>query len=129
MFPDDLRYTTEHEWIRAEGGVWTVGITAHAADQLGDVTYVEPAEPGQKVSKGQSVSAVESVKAASDIYAPCGGTVSDSNGRLEDEPDLVNQDPYGEGWFFKLEDVKESEFNALMDAKAYEAYVKEQEDA
>jgi glycine cleavage system H protein len=128
MFPDELRYTKEHEWIRADGGVWTVGITAYAAELLGDVTYVEPAEPGQKVKKGQAVSAVESVKAASDVYAPCGGTVSESNSGLEDAPDLVNQDPYGEGWFFKLEDVSESEFNALMDATAYEAHVKEQED-
>jgi glycine cleavage system H protein len=128
MFPEELRYTKEHEWIRADGGVWTVGITDHAAELLGDVTYVEPAEAGQKVKKGQSVSAVESVKAASDVYAPCGGTVSEANSRLESEPDLVNQDPYGEGWFFKLEDVSDAEFNALMDATAYAAHVKEQED-
>ncbi len=127
MFPEDCRYTEEHEWIRNDGGVWTVGITSHAAEQLGDVTFVELAESGKGVSKGDSVCSVESVKAASDIYAPAGGTVSEANAALEDAPELVNSDPYGEGWFFKLEGVVESDVESLMDATAYAKFVEEED--
>jgi glycine cleavage system H protein len=123
MHPDSCRYTKEHEWICPEGDVYAVGITAYAAEQLGDVTYVEVPQPGKKVKQGDAVASVESVKAASDVYAPAGGMVYEVNEALEGTPELVNQDPFGEGWFFKLENVKTSEFNALMDVKAYEAYL------
>jgi glycine cleavage system H protein len=128
MFPDDVRYTEDHEWIREESGEYYVGITSYAAEQLGDVTYVEIPEVGNDVVKGEAVCAVESVKAASDVYAPLAGHISEANDALEDQPELVNKDPYGDGWFFKLENVKVSEYKALMDAAAYEAFVKEQEE-
>ena len=125
MYPKDLKYTTEHEWIRDDGGVFTVGITAHAAEQLGDVTYVELPKIGVKAAKGKEIAAVESVKAASDIYAPVGGTVCEANDALTDAPELVNQSPYDKGWFFKLKDVNSAELSSLMDAAAYEKFVAE----
>ena len=118
-----LKFTEDHEWIRDEGEVYVIGITEHAAEQLGDVTYVEPAEPGLSVSQGETVCAVESVKAASDIYAPVGGTVNEFNEGLEDQPELVNQDPYGDGWFFSMTGVSANELGGLMDAAAYAQYV------
>jgi len=127
-FPSDCKYTKEHEWIRKDGDEWTVGITSHAAEQLGDVTFVELPDEGKACSQGDAIAAVESVKAASDVYAPAGGTVSGSNGDLEDAPEKVNNDPFGEGWFFKLKDVKEQDLDNLMDAEAYDTYVQEQED-
>lgn len=126
MYPDDLQYTEEHEWIRDDGGIFTVGITSFAAEQLGDVTYVELPEIGQAVDAGAETAVVESVKAASDIYAPAAGEVADVNDALENHPELVNQDPYGEGWFFRLKDIDASELNALMDAAAYAQFVETQ---
>jgi len=127
MYPDELKYTKDHEWVRAEGDTCTVGITAFAAGQLGDVTYVELPEVGTGVVQGTTAGAVESVKAASDVYAPIGGTVSEVNPGLEDAPELVNQSPYGQGWFFKLSDFKENELDSLMDAATYEKFVAEQD--
>ncbi|MBI1319035.1 MAG: glycine cleavage system protein GcvH [Candidatus Hydrogenedens sp.] len=127
MNPDQLKYTKDHEWIGEDGGLYVVGITAHAQDQLGDVTYVELPAVGRAVSQGDETAVVESVKAASDIYAPAGGTVAEVNGALEDKPELVNQDPYGAGWFFKLKDVDASELGGLMDAAAYAKYAAESE--
>ena len=126
MYPDDLQYTEEHEWIRDDGGIFTVGITSFAAEQLGDVTYVELPELGSTVEAGQETAVVESVKAASDIYAPAAGEIADVNDALENNPELVNSDPYGEGWFFRLKDIDASELNALMDHKAYAQFVEEQ---
>lgn len=126
MYPDDLKYTNEHEWLREEGGVFTVGITAHAAEQLGDVTYVELPEVDRAVEQGEEVATVESVKAASDIYAPISGTVSEINPALEEQPELVNDSPYDNGWFFKLKECDLSSSADLMDAKAYAAFVEEQ---
>jgi glycine cleavage system H protein len=128
MFPEDLLYTEDHEWIRDEGGEFTVGITAYAADQLGDVTYVELPEVGTDVHQGEAVAVVESVKAASDVYAPASGNVSEINERLETETELVNKDAYGEGWFYKLESAKAGDLKKLMNAKAYEKFVGEQEE-
>ncbi len=127
MYPDDLRYTKKHEWIRDEEGIYAVGITAFAAEQLGDVTYVELPEIGQKLEQGGEAATVESVKAASDIYAPLDGEVVETNDALEDTPELVNESPYENGWFFKLKDVNASEINSLMDAADYEQFTKEQE--
>ena len=127
MYPEDLRYTEEHEWIRDEGALWGVGITAYAAEQLGDVTYVELPEIGAELRQGGEAGTVESVKAASDIYAPVGGEVAEVNGALEDKPELVNESPYDAGWFFRLTNVDAQELADLMDAAAYAQFVEEQE--
>ena len=126
MYPSDLRYTKDHEWLREEGDVFTVGITAFAAEQLGDVTYVELPEVGSQLHHGSEAGSVESVKAASDIYAPVGGEVAEINDELEGRPELVNESPYGEGWFFKLENVDTTTTHVLMDAKTYEEFIEEQ---
>lgn len=125
MYPDDLKYTKDHEWIRDEGDTYAVGITAFAAEQLGDVTYVELPEVDAEVKQGNAAGAVESVKAASDVYAPVSGTVSEINGDLENAPELVNQSSYDKGWFFKLTGVNKSQLAGLMDAAAYEKFVDE----
>lgn len=123
QYPTNCKYTKEHEWIRADGSVYVVGITSFAAEQLGDVTYVDLPKPGKEVKQGDSTAAVESVKAASDIYAPAGGRVSAVNGALADAPEIVNQSPFDDGWFFKLENVNAADLDSLMDADAYEKYV------
>ena len=126
MYPEDLRYTQEHEWVRSEGDVCTVGITAYAAEQLGDVTYVELPEVGAVLAKGAEAAIVESVKAASDIYAPATGEVAEVNAALDEQPELINESPYGEGWFFKLSHVASADLDGMMDAAAYAQYVEEQ---
>jgi glycine cleavage system H protein len=128
MFPDDCKYTKEHEWIRKDGDVYSVGITKFAADQLGDVTYVELPDVGTKLNQGDSAGAVESVKAASDVYSPVGGEVCAINDLLEDAPEKVNDDPFGEGYFYQLSNVDAAGLDNLMDAAAYGALVKAQED-
>lgn len=127
MYPGDAKYTKEHEWIRPDGDDYAVGITSFAADQLGDVTYVELPDADTTFNAGDEAATVESVKAASDIYAPVGGTVSATNEALEETPELVNESPFDQGWFFKLSGVDASELDALMDADAYAAFVKEQD--
>ena len=127
LYPDELKYTKDHEWVRVEGDTCTVGITAFAAEQLGDVTYVELPEVDAQVEQGKTAGAVESVKAASDVYAPIGGTVCEVNSDLDNAPELVNQSPYDQGWFFKLSDFKASQLNGLMDAAAYEKFAGEQD--
>ena len=122
MYPENAKYTRDHEWIRAENGVYVVGITSFAAEQLGDVTYVELPSAGKTVEQGAAAAAVESVKAASDVFAPVGGRVCEVNKALDSAPELVNQSPHDEGWFFKLENVDASQLDGLMDAKAYEAF-------
>lgn len=121
-----LKFTNEHEWIGAEDGLYVVGITEFAQDQLGDITYVELPETGRQVSQGDETAVVESVKAAGDVYAPAGGTVAEVNGALEETPELVNQDPFGAGWFFKLKDVDEADLAGLMDADAYQKFCDEE---
>jgi len=127
MYPDDCKYTNEHEWIREEDGLYAVGITSFAAEQLGDVTYVELPEVGTEVNKGEAVAMVESVKAASDVYAPVTGKVVEVNESLENQPELINQDAYELGWFFKMDEVRASELKGLLDAKGYAAFVEEQQ--
>jgi glycine cleavage system H protein len=117
--PDDLRYSAEHEWVRVEGEVATIGITDFAQDSLGDVVFVQLPEVGVLAEAHGSICEVESTKSVSDIYAPVSGRVSDANGALDDTPELVNQDPYGEGWIFKLELSDPSEVDQLLDAAAY----------
>jgi glycine cleavage system H protein len=115
-------YTKEHEWVRVEGDEATVGITDFAQGQLGDVVFVEVPEAGRAVSKGGEAAVVESVKAASDVYAPVSGTIVTGNQALVDQPDLVNTDPEGEGWFFKLTLSDNHELSELMDADQYKAF-------
>ena len=118
------RFTRDHEWVRAEGGIGTVGITGYAQEQLGDIVYVELPEVGRKAAKGEAVAVVESVKAASDVYAPVAGEVVEVNAGLADKPALVNEDAEGEAWFFKIRIADAAELDALMDQAAYEAFVK-----
>jgi len=115
--PQDLQYTKSHEWVRVESGVATVGITEHAQDELGDVVFVELPEQGVTLAAGDSFGAVESVKAVSDLYAPVGGEVVEVNGMLEDSPEKINEDPYGEGWILKLRISDEAD---LLSAADYE---------
>ena len=119
----DVRYTDQHEWIRLEGDEATVGITKFAAESLGDVVFVELPASGKVVKAGGEAAVVESVKAASDIYAPAGGTVTSVNSALEKEPSKVNEDPEGAGWFFKMTLSDKSELAKLMDAAAYAKFV------
>ena len=120
----EVRYTDQHEWVRVDGGEATVGITKYAAEQLGDVVFVELPEAGRKVGKGGEAAVVESVKAASEVYAPVGGEVTSSNAALTDDPAKVNADPEGEAWFFKLKGVDAGEFGKLMSREQYDEFVK-----
>jgi len=116
-------FTKDHEWISIEGDAATVGITDYAQAQLGDVVFVEVPSAGAEVEKGKEAAVVESVKAASDVYAPVSGTVTEGNAALEEDPSLVNSAPEGEGWFFKLKLSDPAELDGLMDADAYKAFV------
>jgi glycine cleavage system H protein len=116
-------FTDEHEWIDVDGSSATVGITDYAQGQLGDIVFVETPEAGKSLSKGGDAAVVESVKAASDVYAPVSGTVIEGNPALAEDPALVNSDPEGEGWFFKITLEDPSELDGLMDAAAYQAFV------
>ncbi|TCP33621.1 glycine cleavage system protein GcvH [Sphingomonas sp. BK235] len=116
-------FTEDHEWIEVEGQTGTVGISDYAQGQLGDIVFVEAPDSGRSLSKGDEAAVVESVKAASDVYAPVSGTVTEGNPALADEPSLVNSDPEGEGWFFKLTLSDPSELETLMDETAYAAFV------
>lgn len=122
--PSDLKYSKEHEWVRVEGKQATVGITAFAQEQLGDVVYVELPEPGSDVEFMESFGVVESVKTASDLFSPLSGTVVEINERLEDEPELVNQSPYDDGWMIVVEMSDPGEILQLMDSDGYEAFLK-----
>ncbi|KAB7648514.1 glycine cleavage system protein GcvH [Polymorphobacter fuscus] len=118
-----LYFTKEHEWLAVEGDIATVGVTDYAQAQLGDVVFVEVPAVGKVVAKGKEAAVVESVKAASDVYSPVSGTVTEANPALEADPALVNSAPEGEGWFFKLTLSDASELDGLMDADAYKAWV------
>ena len=120
----DTKYTQEHEWIRVEGDVGTVGISQYAQEQLGDVVFVDVPQAGRKVTKGESIAVVESVKAASDIFAPVSGEIVDANKALADSPGDVNAEPTGKGWFFKIRLSDKGELAGLMDEAAYDAFVK-----
>ena len=120
--PAELRYTTSHEWVRDNGdGTVTVGITDHAQEALGDIVFVEPPEVGTEVDAGDSLAVVESVKAASDIYAPLAGEVVEANQVLTDTPETINQDAYGEGWIFTLRLADPGSLSGLLDAAGYQA--------
>ena len=118
--PAELRYATTHEWVRPEGdGVYTVGITEHAQDLLGDMVFIDLPDVDDEYGAGDDAAVAESVKAASDVYAPIGGTIVEINEDLEDSPELVNSDPYGDGWLFKIKAEDEAEVNDLLDAEGY----------
>jgi glycine cleavage system H protein len=116
-------YTKDHEWVRVEGDTATVGITAYAAEQLGDVVFVELPEVGKTLNKGEGAAVVESVKAASDVYSPITGEVVETNGTLEGNPEKVNESPEAEGWFLKLKIADASEADSLLDEAAYRDFV------
>ena len=126
--PVDLKYTKEHEWVRDNGdGTLTVGITDHAQDALGDLVFVELPEVGRRVESAEACAVVESVKAASDIYSPVGGEVTEVNEALGDAPETINDDPYGDGWIFKLRVSDAAQLDALLDATGYQAVVDEED--
>ena len=122
----DVKYTTSHEWVRLDGDVATVGITDHAQTALGDVVFVELPEAGREVGANEACAVVESVKAASDVYAPDAGRVVEANGRLGEDPGLINRDPTGEGWFYKLEIADPAALDELMDEAGYQRFVESQ---
>jgi glycine cleavage system H protein len=125
--PNELKYTKEHEWLREEAdGTFTVGITEHAQELLGDMVFIDLPEVGTTVGQGDDCSVAESVKAASDIYAPISGEIVDVNRALEDAPEQVNSEPYGSGWIFKIKASDAAELEALLDASAYEALLEDE---
>ena len=121
--PDDLRYTSDHEWARLDNGKIRIGITDYAQDALGDVVFVQLPEPGARVDAGASFSEVESTKSVSDIYAPVAGVVVEVNTELADAPQKLNEDPYGDGWICVIEPADSAAFDSLMDAAAYEKFL------
>ena len=124
MSPVHLKYTEDHEWIRDDGGVFVVGITQYAAEQLGDVACVELPETDVEVEEGEEVATVESVEAASEVHAPVGGIIVEVNEALGEQPGLINESPYNDGWLFQLEDIDPEELDDLLDATEYEAFLK-----
>ncbi len=125
MAPKDLHYTKEHEWVRVDGDVATVGITDFAAHQLGDIVYVELPEVGRTLSQFATAGVVESVKAVSDLFAPVGGEVIETNASVSDHPEAVNSDPYGEGWMLKVRLSDKGQLDELLDADAYDELTRE----
>ena len=118
-YPDDLRYSKDHEWVRADGKTATIGITSFAADELGDIVFVELPEVGAALKQFAAFGVVESVKAVSDLFAPVSGTISEVNARLQAEPELLNSDPFGEGWIAKVDVADGDELKELLDADGY----------
>ena len=127
QIPQELKYTKSHEWVRMnDDGSVTVGITDHAQDLMGDMVYLELPETGTTLEAGKDCAVVESVKAASDVYAPLSGEVLEVNAGITDSPETVNKDPYGEGWMLRLQPADKSQWEALMDASAYQALIAEE---
>ncbi|MBY6188211.1 glycine cleavage system protein GcvH [Marinobacter hydrocarbonoclasticus] len=125
--PSELKFTNSHEWIRAEGdGTYTIGISEHAQELLGDMVFVELPEVGDEVNAGEDCAVAESVKAASDVYSPLTGEVVAVNEELEDNPEQVNSDPYGDGWLFRVKASDEAELAELLDAEGYKAVIEEE---
>lgn len=124
--PDDLKYTPEHEWVKLEGKIATIGVTDYAQEQLGDIVYTELPAEGEPITKDETFGVLESVKAVSDCFAPVSGKVIEVNDMLSDSPETVNEDPYGEGWMLKVELSDPNEVKELMDHTAYAAFVAEE---
>ena len=126
-FPRDLKYTKEHEWARVEGNIALVGITDYAQDKLGSIVFVELPPPGKAFRKGETMVNVDSVKAVAEVYSPLSGQVEEANESLKDNPETINQDPYGKGWMVKLKIANPEELSALMSLESYKAFVSEEE--
>lgn len=124
-FPTNIKYTNEHEWIRLEGDIAYVGITDYAQQQLGDIVFIDVPTEGETLEKGETFGTVEVVKTVSDLFLPIGGEILEVNSQLEEHPELVNQDPYGEGWIIKLKPTNTDEMNELLDAAAYKEIINE----
>lgn len=125
-YPEDVRYTREHEWARDESGIVTVGITSYATDQLGDVVYVELPNPGQRLEAGKPFGVVEAVKTVSDLYAPIDGDVVEVNAALAENPALVNQEPFGDGWMIRIRPTRNEDVKQMLDHREYAQFVEEQ---
>lgn len=125
MYPQDLKYSQTHEWVRVEGNIAVVGITHYAQEELGDVVFVELPKVGRQLQQKESFGVAESVKAVSDLFSPTSGKVISINEKLNQHPELVNKEPYGEGWMIKIEISKTEEINSLMESQAYEKFIKE----
>jgi glycine cleavage system H protein len=125
MVPTDLRYTKDHEWVRVDGDTATVGITEYAANQLGDIVFIELPDAGKKLDQAATFGVVESVKAVSDLFAPVSGEVVESNAALTASPELVNADPHGDGWMIRVRLANQEEIDGLLDAAAYDALIAE----
>ncbi len=123
MYPEDLKYTAQHEWVRVDGDAVVIGITDYAQQQLGDIVYVSLPEPGDTVAPGASIGELESTKSVSDLYAPIGGVVTERNEQLDQTPELVNSDPYGEGWLIRVQAADIGAVDELLDSAAYRASV------
>ena len=124
-FPEELKYTSEHEWIRVEGEVAYIGITEHAQNQLGDIVFVDIPTVGEELNAGDVFGTIEVVKTISDLFMPVSGTILEQNEALEDKPELVNQDPYGAGWLIKIEPSADADFSVLLDTKEYKKTINE----
>ena len=124
-FPTNVKYTSEHEWIRVEGDIAYVGITDYAQEQLGDIVFVDIPSEGETLAAGDTFGTIEVVKTISDLFLPVAGEVLEQNEALADQPELVNKDPYGEGWLIKIKPAADADFDALLDAEAYKALVNE----
>lgn len=123
FFPEDLKYTKDHEWIRVEGNIGTIGITDHAQSELGDVVFVDIPSDLSEITSGTAFGTIEAVKTVADIYAPVSGKVIEINAAVNDSPEVVNKDPYGEGWLIKVEIANFDELNALLDVNAYKQLI------
>ena len=126
-FPEDLKYTKEHEWARVEGNIAVVGITDYAQDKLGSIVFVELPPPGKAFMRGETMVTVDSVKAVAEVYSPLSGEVEKANESLKDNPEAINQDPYGKGWMVKLKITNPEELSALMNLESYKTFVSEEE--
>ena len=126
MIPQEMKYTKEHEWVKIEGDEAVFGLTDYAQGELGDITFVELPLPGREVKQSEAIATVESVKAASDIYAPISGNITEVNSSLQDAPETINQSPYEEGWICRVKITDASEQDSLMDAAAYGEYLKKE---
>lgn len=125
MYPEDLKYTQTHEWLRRDGDIITTGITEHAQDKLGEVVFIELPDSSAKINASDDVCVVESVKAAADVYAPISGTIEEVNEVLIDAPSLVNSDPYGDGWLYKIKLSDEQEYEELLNSNDYQEFISE----
>jgi glycine cleavage system H protein len=125
-FPEDLKYSKEHEWVRLNGNIATIGISDYAQDQLGEIVFVELPDEGEEFEKDDAFGVVESVKSVNDIFSPISGKIVEINDPVVDSPEIVNEDPYAEGWLVKIEVSDPKELGELMSAKEYEAYIKEE---